>query len=61
MALTAELTKTLTVALSPEMYETIQTKTDEQRISKGELVREALEEYLKNYSNLGEKRNEIKA
>jgi len=58
MALTAELTKTLTVALSPEMYEMIQTKTDELRISKGELVREAIDEYLKNYSKLGEKNNE---
>ena len=45
----AQYTKSLTIALSPEHYEQIKKITDEQRISMGEWVRDAMEVSLKKY------------
>ena len=54
----AIFTKSLTIALQPEIYEQIKQITDEQCISMAEWTREAVEKALSNSPEKGEPNND---
>ena len=54
----ALFTKSLTVAMSPDVYEKIKKFTDEEKISMAEWVRDAVEKALPDYKKKEESNNE---